>query len=175
MFWGLAAMSAAEMKFPDRSTGYSWLSLAQGVFNTQRARWDMTSCGGGLRWQLFVYQAGYTMKNSVSNGGFFQLAARLARYTENDEYKTWAEKAWDWSVSSPLVDNKTWVVADSTQNADNCAEAGNIPWTYNYGTYLMGAAFMYNYVSAVLPVPYTKLLTSPRRANKNGSTPQTAS
>lgn len=147
MFWGLAAMSAAEMKFPDRSSGYSWLSLAQGVFNTQKARWDTTSCGGGLRWQIFVYQAGYTMKNAVSNGGFFQLAARLARYTNNNEYLTWAEKAWDWSVSSPLLNNQTWNVADSTQCADDCANSGNVQWTYNYGTYLMGAAYMYNYVS----------------------------
>ncbi|KAJ5131792.1 hypothetical protein N7448_005950 [Penicillium atrosanguineum] len=147
MFWGLAAMSAAEMKFPDRSSGYSWLSLAQGVFNTQKARWDTTSCGGGLRWQIFVYQAGYTMKNSVSNGGFFQLAARLARYTDDNEYLTWAEKIWDWSVSSPLVNNQTWNVADSTQCADDCANAGNVQWTYNYGAYLMGAAYLYNYTS----------------------------
>ena len=92
MFWGLAAMMAAELKFPDVKDGFSWLSLAQGVFNTQTARWDTTTCGGGLRWQLFPYQSGYTMKNSVSNGGLFQLAARLARYTNEDKYSQWAGK-----------------------------------------------------------------------------------
>ncbi|KAJ5420175.1 Six-hairpin glycosidase [Penicillium sp. CMV-2018d] len=147
MFWGLAAMLAAELKFPDVPDQFSWLSLAQGVFNTQTARWDTTTCGGGLRWQLFPYQDGYTMKNSISNGGLFQLSARLARYTNEDKYTKWAEKIWDWSVSSPLVNNKTWNVADSTQMANDCADSGNYQWTYNYGTYLMGAAYMYNFTN----------------------------
>ncbi|KAJ5353374.1 Six-hairpin glycosidase [Penicillium brevicompactum] len=147
MFWGLAAIMAAEMKFPDVEGGFSWLSLAQGVFNTQTARWDTTKCGGGLRWQLFPYQDGYTMKNSISNGGLFQLSARLARYTNDDKYTKWAEKIWDWSTSSVLVNNKTWNVADSTNMDNNCADAGNYQWSYNYGTYLMGAAYMYNFTS----------------------------
>jgi mannan endo-1,6-alpha-mannosidase len=157
MFWGLAAMMAAELKFPDVQDGFSWLSLAQGVFNTQTARWDTTTCGGGLRWQLFPYQSGYTMKNSVSNGGLFQLAARLARYTDDDKYSNWAEKIWDWSVSSPLVDNKTWNVADSTQMANDCADSGNYQWTYNYGAYLMGAVYMYNYVSGSRDIRHSPL------------------
>ena len=152
MFWGLAAITAAEMKFPDVKGGFSWLSLAQGVFNTQKARWDTSACGGGLRWQIYMYLTGYTMKNSISNGGFFQLAARLYRYTGNEEYKTWAVKTWDWSINSPLINNKTWNVADSTNMEDNCANAGNTQWTYNYGVYLLGAAYMYNAVSMNLNV-----------------------
>ncbi|KAL4922943.1 glycoside hydrolase family 76 protein [Aspergillus undulatus] len=146
-FWGAAAMTAAEVGFPedDAEDAYSWLSLAQGVFNSQRAGWDSTNCGGGLRWQLYPYQGGYAMKNSISNGGFFQLAARLARYTLNDTYADWAQKAWDWSVSSPLVNNKTWNVADSTNIDDGCTSQGNNQWSYNYGSYLTGAAYMYNY------------------------------
>ncbi|CAI7678530.1 unnamed protein product [Penicillium pancosmium] len=147
MFWGLAAIQAAESKLPDVSDGHSWLSLAQGVFNDQKNRWDTSKCGGGLRWQAFVYQSGYTMKNSVSNGGFFQLAARLYRYTGDSEYKDWAEKVWDWSASSVLMNNKTWVIADSANMDDNCKSPGNIQWTYNYGVYLGGAAYMYNKTS----------------------------
>ncbi|KAJ5301260.1 hypothetical protein PENANT_c023G09596 [Penicillium antarcticum] len=147
MFWGLAAMTATEYTFPDRSTGYSWLSLAQGVFNTQIKRWDTSSCGGGLRWQIWPYQSGYGMKNSISNGGLFQLSARLARYTGDAIYLQWANKIWDWSVSSPLLSNTTWNVADSTNVDDDCATQGNTQWTYNYGTYLMGAAYMYNYTN----------------------------
>lgn len=151
-FWGLAAMHAAEMKLPDVQTkgAFSWVSLAQGVFNTQKERWDTTACGGGLRWQLQPYQGGYTMKNSVSNGVFFQIAARLYRYTGDQLYKTWAEKIWDWSQESPLLNNQTWHVADSTEMANNCADSGDYQWTYNYGTYMMGAAYMYNYVSGAL-------------------------
>ncbi|KAL5359001.1 glycosyl hydrolase family 76-domain-containing protein [Aspergillus floccosus] len=145
MFWGLAAMTAAELKLPDVSDGYSWLSLAQGVFNMQAGRWDTTTCDGGLRWQIWAYQAGYGMKNSISNGGLFQLAARLARYTNNATYAEWAEKIWDWSASVPLLSNSSWNVADSTDVDDGCSTQGNNQWTYNYGVYLGGAAYMYNY------------------------------
>lgn len=147
MFWGLAAMTAAELKLPDVSDGYSWLSLAQGVYNMQVGRWDTTTCNGGLRWQIWAYEAGYAMKNSISNGGLFQLAARLARYTNNATYAEWAEKIWDWSASVPLLSNSTWNVADSTDVDNGCTTQGNNQWTYNYGAYLAGAAYMYNYVS----------------------------
>ncbi|KAJ5172615.1 hypothetical protein N7492_005208 [Penicillium capsulatum] len=154
-FWGLAAMHAAEMKLPDTGK-FSWTSLAQGVFNTQKDRWDTTKCGGGLRWQLQPYQGGYTMKNSVSNGVFFQIAARLYRYTGEELYKTWAEKVWDWTASSPLMNNKTWHVADSTEMSNNCATSGDEQWTYTYGAYMMGAAYMYNYTKDDKWLPRTK-------------------
>lgn len=147
MFWGLAAMTAAELAYPEASTGYSWLSLAQGVFNTQIARWDTTACGGGMRWQIWNWEAGFTMKNSISNGGLFQLAARLARYTYNDTYAEWAEKIWNWTIASPLIDTTTWEVGDSVSMGDNCTTVDATRWSYNYGTYLSGAAYMYNYVS----------------------------
>jgi len=53
----MAAMTAAETNFqnppPDQP---QWLALAQAVFNTQASRWDDTSCGGGLKWQIFSKQ-----------------------------------------------------------------------------------------------------------------------
>ncbi|KAI2786975.1 Mannan endo-1,6-alpha-mannosidase DCW1 [Penicillium oxalicum] len=147
MFWGLAAMTAAELRFEDVSGGFSWLSLAQGVFNTQIKRWDTSTCNGGMRWQIWPYQSGYTLKNSIANGGLFQLAARLARYTHDATYATWAKRIWDWSLSSPLLNNSTWNVADSTNMENNCATQGNTQWSYNYGTYMMGAAYMYNYTN----------------------------
>lgn len=53
-FWGLAAMTAAELGFPmsaDNTTATtSWLDLAQNVFEAQAARYDTSTCGGGLRW-----------------------------------------------------------------------------------------------------------------------------
>jgi mannan endo-1,6-alpha-mannosidase len=146
MFWGLAAMTAAELQFADVTDGFSWLSLAQGVFNTQIKRWDTTECSGGMRWQIWPYESGYTMKNAISNGGLFQLSARLARYTNDATYATWAKKIWNWSLTSPLLSNSTWNVADSTNMDDGCSTQGNTQWSYNYGTYMMGAAYMYNYV-----------------------------
>jgi mannan endo-1,6-alpha-mannosidase len=151
MFWGLASITASETGFPEVSGKPSWTSLARAVFNMQVGRWDTTACGGGLRWQIWPYQAGYTMKNSISNGGLFELSARLARFTKNGTYAEWAEKIWDWSASSPLIRPDRWYVADSTSNENGCKDSGNNQWTYNYGTFLSGAAFMYNYVSRLNP------------------------
>jgi mannan endo-1,6-alpha-mannosidase len=82
-FWAFAAMSAAELKFPDppKEKGVSWSGLARAVFNDQVYRWDTAKCAGGLRWQIFLTNPGFDYKNTISNGAFFQLAARLARYT----------------------------------------------------------------------------------------------
>lgn len=147
MFWGTAAMTAAELNFPEIEQGQpSWLSLAQGVFNTQIPRWDKTACGGGMRWQIWPYQVGYTTKNAISNGGLFQLAARLGRYTKNETYTRWAEKIWDWSARTPLL-RDDWVIADTTSMEHHCLDHGDQQWTYNYGAYLSGAAYMYNLVS----------------------------
>ena len=143
-------MSAAEMKFPDPPHNQpSWLSLAQAVFNLQTTRWDTTFCGGGLRWQIFAFNKGYDYKNTISNGGFFQLAARLARYTGNDTYADWAVKSWDWLQNS-VVFTDDYQIYDGAQMANNCTIPSKIQWTYNVGTMLMGAANMYNYVSSSL-------------------------
>ncbi|KAJ5115348.1 Glycosyl hydrolase [Penicillium alfredii] len=145
VFWGLAAITAAEFNFPERAGEPSWLSLAQGVFNTQTPRWDGSSCRGGMRWQIWPYQNGYNTKNAISNGGLFQLAARLALYTRNETYATWAERIWDWSASTPLLKQKDWNIADTTSCESQCTDHGDFQWTYNYATYISGAAYMYNY------------------------------
>lgn len=50
-------MTAAEVNFPPPTDSSipGWLALAQGVFNTQAARWDTTSCNGGLRWYVLSF------------------------------------------------------------------------------------------------------------------------
>jgi mannan endo-1,6-alpha-mannosidase len=104
-FWGLAAMAAAEMSFPNPpSNKPQWLELAQAVYNEQVARWDSQNCDGGLRWQIFPFNNGYDYKNAISNGCLFHLAARLARYTGNSTYMTYAERSYDWmsSIGIPL-------------------------------------------------------------------------
>jgi mannan endo-1,6-alpha-mannosidase len=146
VFWGLAAITAAELNFPEQTNQPSWVSLAQGVFNTQVPRWDTSSCHGGMRWQIWPYQSGYTTKNAISNGGLFQLAARLALYTKNATYAEWAERIWDWSATTPLLKQKNWNIADSTTCETQCTDHGDWQWTYNYGTYISGAGYMYNYV-----------------------------
>ncbi|KAF2758384.1 mannan endo-1,6-alpha-mannosidase [Pseudovirgaria hyperparasitica] len=144
-FWAYAVLSAAELKFPDPPQGQpSWLALAQAVFNRQISRWDAQTCGGGLRWQVFSFNTGYNYKNSVSNGGFFQLAARLYRYTGNQTYYDWAEKMYDWMESSPLL-TKDFHVYDGTTTDNNCTDADRHEWSYNVGMMIAGSAFIYNH------------------------------
>ena len=67
VFWAFAAMSAAELKFPPPQSGYpSYTAMAQAVFNLQAGRWDAQGCGGGLRWQIQQFNAGYYYKNIAS-------------------------------------------------------------------------------------------------------------
>jgi mannan endo-1,6-alpha-mannosidase len=146
-FWGMAAMTAAETKFPDPPAGnFGWLALAQGVFNTQVARWDNTTCGGGFRWQIFTFNTGYNYKNTISNGCVFNLAARLALYTGDTKYADWAEKIFDWVIGIGLM-SPEYHIYDGTTNTDNCSTQDHNLWTYNAGIYLMGSAAMYNYTN----------------------------
>ncbi len=140
------------MNFPNPpSKDPSWLALAQAVFNTQVVRWD-PSCGGGLRWQIYSFNAGYGYKNAISTGGLFQLSARLARYTGNQTYADWATKTWDWLAALPVLGKKSDGVTldgnvwDGVYVVNNCTTPTQVYWTYNSGTLLMGAAYMYSYV-----------------------------
>lgn len=171
-FWALSAMTAAErgLPIPQNVTNppASWVRLAQNVFEAQAARWDTTTCRGGLRWQIFSFNAGYTYKNSLSNGNFVQLAARLGLYTGNRTYTDWAQNVTEWSVKSALI-NETgavWVsimdewrrltgahadmytiaIQDGFTITTNCSDVNHIQWSANAGTYLSGAAYAVNAV-----------------------------
>jgi mannan endo-1,6-alpha-mannosidase len=98
-FWGMSAMLAAEIKFPDPPEDKpQWLALAQAVWVTQAnpERHD-EFCNGGLRWQIpELLNRVNNYKNTISNGCFFNLGARLARYTGNETYAKHAEETWNW-------------------------------------------------------------------------------
>lgn len=141
--WGLAAMSAAENGFSTSKIGnLSWAQLAANVFDTQVSRWNENTCGGGLNWQIFQFNAGYTYKNSISSGNFFLLAARLAKFTGNSTYSEWAEKAFDWTQNIGLVSE--FHVYDGGSDTKNCTDINQIQWSINNGVYLEAAAHMWN-------------------------------
>ncbi|KAI5776462.1 putative cell wall glycosyl hydrolase Dfg5 [Geopyxis carbonaria] len=147
-FWGIAALSAAERGYPDPPKDKpQWLALAQAVFNRQAARWDDSACNGGLRWQVFSSNKGYDYKNSVSNGLFFHMGARLARYTGNTTYIDWAEKTWKWSLEIGIVSSE-YMVFDGA-HIPECKVSSKIQWTYNAGIYLAGAAAMFDYYTTL--------------------------
>lgn len=159
-FWGMAAMSAAEQKFPDPPRDKpQWLALAQAVFNSQALRWDKSTCGGGLKWQIFTFNNGYNYKNTISNGCFFNMAARLAMYTGNSTYADWADTMWDWVARVGLM-SPQYQFYDGTDDNLNCTAINHIQWTYNAGVFLLGAANMYNYVRLPLPAETDSVLNS---------------
>ncbi|KAM0123891.1 hypothetical protein ACHAP3_010768 [Botrytis cinerea] len=147
-FWGMSTMSAAEKSFPEPSNtgGFTWAELTENLWNTQAARWDTSACGGGLKWQIFSFNNGYTYKNSVSNGAFFQLSARLARYTGNQTYVDWAEKVYDWTSKIGLIDSN-FNTLDGADESKACTNPNKITWSYNNAIFLYGAAVMYNYTT----------------------------
>jgi mannan endo-1,6-alpha-mannosidase len=147
IFWAFSAMNAAELNFPAPSADDpSWAAMAQSVFNGQANRWD-DNCAGGLRWQMFAFNNGYNYKNVAANGGFFLLTAQLARYTGNTTFNDWAEKQWDWFSNSVLFELDSYQVNDGTDISNNCTVANDQQWSYNYGFYVAGLAYMYNHVS----------------------------
>ncbi len=164
-FWGLSAMLAAETNFqnPDSSEP-QWLALAQAVFNTQAARWGTDYCNGGLRWQIPLSNNGYDYKNSIANGIFFNIAARLARYTANETYAEWAIKAYDWTQNVGYID-ELWNIYDGAHVEHNCTDINKAQFSYTAAVFIQGAGFMYNYVSSFpffRPLPL--VLSLPNRA-----------
>ncbi|KAF2670611.1 putative cell wall glycosyl hydrolase Dfg5 [Microthyrium microscopicum] len=145
-FWALAAMTAAERNFPAPNTSIpTWSTLATNVFNTQAARWDDKTCGGGVRWQIFSFNNGYNYKNSQSNGNLFELSARLAAFTKNATYSDWAEKTYSWLEQVGFVNNGA--VYDGADLTTNCTSVSHLQWSNNAGALIYGSAIMYNLTS----------------------------
>lgn len=144
--WGLTLMGAVERNFTNPTDGSpGWLAMAQAIFNQLYSRWDGSSCGGGLRWQIFTWNGGYNYKNTISNACLFQIAARLGRYTGNDTYLEVAEKVFDWLVDVGYVVLKDkGNVFDGAEIDDNCTSIVKYEWSYNHGVVLGGLSFMYN-------------------------------
>ncbi|KYK56377.1 hypothetical protein DCS_03377 [Drechmeria coniospora] len=146
-FWGSAVLSAAERNFPQPDESMpSWLDLGANVFNSLASRWNASACGGGVLWQIYPSNPnGMNYRNSVSNGGFFQLAARLARATGNDTYLDWANRLWTWSSDIGLIDANSHHVYDGVDSSNNCTKVNKQSYTYTSGIYLYGAAIMANH------------------------------
>lgn len=151
-FWGMTAMLAAENKFPDApgagSTVPGWLALAQAVWvrQTLPERQD-SECGGGLRWQVpgAGWGPGQTYKNTIANAAYFNIGARLTRYTGNETYAQHAEKIWDWMWARGYIDHESWRVYDGAYSSDNCTEINRVQYMYNPGILIQGAAAMYDH------------------------------
>lgn len=150
-FWVFVAMAAAEYSFPQLPAPYpSWIQIVNNAWQDYVSRWNTSSCNGGLKWQFNPFNAGYYYKNSVSNGAFFQLSARLARFTGNQTYVRWADTIWSWATGIGLIDS-IYNVYDGTDELINCTGIDHHQWTYNVGTFLYGAAMLQNFSNGSSP------------------------
>ncbi|KAI1119436.1 mannan endo-1,6-alpha-mannosidase DCW1-like protein [Nemania sp. NC0429] len=147
-FWAFSILEATERNFPQPDDSIPpWLEIAENIWNTMVLRWDNTTCGGGLHWQIYPSNPnGLDYKNAVSNGGLFQISARLARATANETYLLWAEKVWDWSRSVGFIDDD-FNVFDGASSAQECREINNLTFSYSQGIYMYGAAVLFNYTN----------------------------
>lgn len=145
--WTSVVMSAAERNFPQPNPNLpSWLQMSSNVFNQLVGRWDTAHCNGGLFWQIYASNPnGLKYKNSIANGGLFQLAARLASATGNQTYLQWAEKTWDWNMEIGFIDSQTYRVYDGAGIDSGCKDVNKKSFSYTQGYFLYGAAVMSNY------------------------------
>lgn len=142
--WGMAIMQAVERNFTNPEE-HSWLYMVQAIFNSMNNRWDSTTCNGGLRWQIFTWNSGYNYKNSIANGCLFHLAARLYRYTEEDMYLEAAERVYDWMWNVGfMVDKTEFIIYDGADDNENCTDLTVHKWSYTYGIFLAGCAYLHN-------------------------------
>ncbi|KAK4204235.1 putative glycoside hydrolase [Triangularia verruculosa] len=149
-FWAMTAMTAAELRFPDPSPDEpQYLALAQAVFNQWAQRWEENEevCGGGLPWQIFRFNRGFNYRNSISNGCFFNIASRLARFTGNVTYAEWAAKIYAWQEETGLFRDGDVLDGVTVKQEENnsCDSIDEIQWTYNAGIFIHGSAVMYNF------------------------------
>ncbi|KAI1309857.1 family 76 glycoside hydrolase [Xylaria venustula] len=145
-FWAFSALLAAETGFenPDDDQP-QWLALAQAVFNEQThidRRVTGGNCDWGLRWQVYSTNNGYDYINTVANACYFNMGARLARYTHNTTYADLAEKTWDLITRLEYVTD-AYDVYDGA-HLPNCTGINKAQFSYNAAMLMQGCAFLYN-------------------------------
>jgi mannan endo-1,6-alpha-mannosidase len=97
-----------------------------------------------------------------SDEGFFSTFTNVME--GNSTYSDWAEKTWDWLASTPNL-TPSFEVNDGSAIRYNCTDTNHDQWTYNYGTMIMGAAYLYDIVSiCAVEIPeYSSSLNFSRR------------
>lgn len=137
-------------------------------------------CKGGLRWQLVESKTGYNYVNSITNGAFFQIAARLAAQTGNQTYIDIANEAWDWSTSmfcllmlprsklTSIDALKPATISGAPTYDYGLVKQANGPWSVHDGLTMNGdqctpsvAMFQWNYAHATYMYGAAVCLTLP--------------
>lgn len=81
---------------------------------------------------------------AVANACYFNIGARLYRYTDNSTYGELAEKTWDLVWRLGYI-SKDYDVYDGAHLPD-CTGINKAQFSYNAAMLLQGCAYMYNVV-----------------------------
>lgn len=100
------------------------------------------------KWQTLI-QAPREI-TGIANGCFFNIGARLARYTKNQTYADWAEKTWDWMQNVGFMGTDNDALYDGAHVEQNCTDINKAEFSYNNAVFTLGAAHMYNFVGGRL-------------------------
>lgn len=146
--WGFTVMLAAERGFPLPSgTPKQWDEMVGIMVEQMWGRWDVDNCNGGLRWQILSNMSGWDYKNAILNAGLFQLAARMYRFSDDTKYLDIANQVFDWCELIGMLNTDTWAVYDGALTNNSCQNLHDEHYSYNYGLFLLGAAYLYNATS----------------------------
>lgn len=94
----------------------------------------------------FKVNGGYNYKNSIANGAYFNMAARLARYTGDTAYAVEAAETFTWMRDIGLID-ENYNVFDGAHTNYDCKDINRAQFSYNVAVLLQGSAFMWDFVS----------------------------
>ena len=129
-WWGLTWLQAYYL-----TGNRQYLAMAETDADYMHRSWD-GACGGGLYWKTSM-----SLKNAVTNEVFLELTAWLHNTIRGDtKYLTWAESEWSWFKSGGMI-NKSDLINDGL--SAQCANNGEMAWTYNQGVILAGLAQLY--------------------------------
>jgi mannan endo-1,6-alpha-mannosidase len=93
----------------------------------------------------------------LSTALFFNLGARIYRWTGSEEVADYVTMAYSWLDERGLIDSKTGAVYDGARVDDNCTTINKFQWSVNAASLSMGLAYLYNTVSScasILNVQY---------------------
>ncbi|KAF2870288.1 glycosyl hydrolase family 76-domain-containing protein [Massariosphaeria phaeospora] len=143
--WGLAALSAAESNLvPSRRNQRPYFQLADEVFSAQTERWNSSLCNGILRHSIFLFNEGYDQSSALGMSSFFLLSARLARFSGNQTYITWAEKAFASAQKVGFISDKYQVFDRADIVDEKCVLDKSSSTSSNLGRWIEGTAVLYN-------------------------------
>jgi len=146
-WWAITWMKAADYyEKKDKKLHDKYLQAAVTIFKKQIGGWD-DLCGGGLYWQQ---GSPPHYKAAIQNELFLVTCARLYRHSQEELYRTWAEKVWYWFQGTGMIGSNNLVqnglspqTGDYTKSCSVQTPGDMATWTYNQGVILGGLTDLY--------------------------------